>query len=67
MFKEKEKFVTMIRNFNVTKSTIFKTTILKLVNKYPKLIKPWLFLNFFKKMYVKEIKEICKENAEEFI
>ena len=33
-FKAKQKFITMIRNFNVTKSTmIFKANILKLINK----------------------------------
>ena len=38
-FKEKEKFVNLIKDFDVSKSTMmFKRVIVKLVNKYPKLI-----------------------------
>ena len=65
-FKEKEKFVTMIRNFNVNKSTIiFKTYIVKMVDIYPKLKNSLFALNFLK-MYFKSIKGICNENTEEF-
>ena len=38
-FKEKKKFVRMTKNFNFSKSAmIFKINIMKLVDKYPKLI-----------------------------
>ena len=38
-FKEKEKFFNLIKDFDVSKSTMmFKRVIVKLVNKYPKLI-----------------------------
>ena len=65
-FQEKEKFVTMVRNFNVNKSTlIFKMNIVKLVNKYTKLKKSFFSLNILK-TYYKNIKKICKEKAEKF-
>ena len=64
--KEKEKFVTMIRNFNVNKSTItFKVNVAKMVNKCAKLKKSSLSFKFLK-MNFKDIKEICKEIAEKF-
>lgn len=44
-FKGKEKFVTMVINFNVDKYTI---NIVKLVNKHPKLKNSSLSLNFLK-------------------
>ena len=38
-FKEKEKFVNLIKDFDVSKSTMMlRRVIVKLVNKYPKLI-----------------------------
>ena len=56
----------MIWNFNVNRSTIiFKTYIVKMVDKYPKLKNSSLSLNFLK-MYFKDIKGICKENVKEF-
>ena len=64
--KEKEKFVTMIRNFNVNKSTItFKVNVAKMVNKYAKLKNSSLSFKFLKRNF-KDIKEICKEIAEKF-
>lgn len=64
-FKEKEKFVKVIRNFNLNKSMIiFKINIVEMVNKYPKLKNLLLSRNYMK-TYFKDIKEICKENAEE--
>ena len=65
-FKEKEKFVTIVRNFNVNKATlIFKMNIVKLVSKYTKLKKSFFFFNYLK-TYFKDIKKICKEKAEKF-
>ena len=38
-FKEKEKFIQMINNLNVNKSSInFKMNMLKLIDKYPRLM-----------------------------
>ena len=54
----------MIKEFKVNKSTmIFKTNFQ--VNKYPKLIKSSMTLNFLK-TYFKDVKEICAENSSKF-
>ena len=46
--KQKEKFMTMIQKFKVTKSTvIFKINIVKLIDKYSKLMKSSVTLNFY--------------------
>lgn len=40
-FKEREKFITIIKiikSFDVNKSNLFKVNIVKLINKYPKLM-----------------------------
>ena len=34
-FKEKEKFITMVKEFKVKKTMIFKIIIVKLIGKYP--------------------------------
>ena len=44
---------------------IFKINIAKLIDKYPKLIKLLVTLNF-SKIYFKDIKEIYSENLDEF-
>ena len=45
--KEKEKFIQMVSNLKIHKSTIiFKISILKLIQKYPKLMKSSVTLTF---------------------
>ena len=65
-FKEKEKFIKLVSEFNVHKNTItFKINIAKLIYKHPKLMKPSVTLGFLKN-YDKGIKQICSENPNEF-
>ena len=65
-FKANENFIDMIKNLGFSKSTIlFKISIVKFVNKYPRMRKSSLFLHFLKNNF-KMIKEICHENASEF-
>ena len=65
-FKEKEVLVSMAFKFNVSKSMImFKITLSKLIDDYPKIKNSSLSLHYFKK-HLKMIKEVCKENASEF-
>ena len=66
MFRDKEKFIKLVNEFKVHKTTIiFKINIFKLCEKYPKLLKSSIGLGFLKDYY-KDIKEICTENAKEF-
>ena len=59
-FKDKEKFVKLIKEFGVSKSTmLFKINIVKLVSKYQNLMNLLSPLNFLNN-YFKDIKEICK-------
>ena len=65
-FKDKEKFIKLVTEFKVHKSTIiFKINIYKLCEKYPKLLKSSIGLGFLKNYY-KDVKEIYSENAQEF-
>ena len=69
-FKEKVKFITMVKEFKVNKCTIiFKINIAKTfkikIDKFPKLMKSSVTLNFLK-IYIKDIKEISDENPTEF-
>ena len=65
-FKDKEKFIKLVNEFKVHKTTIiFKINIFKLIGKYPKLMKSSIGLGFLKNYY-KDIKQICKENSKEF-
>ena len=65
-FKEKEKFITLISRLGIHKTIIiFKINIFKLDEKYPKLLKSSIGLDFLKN-YFKDIKEIYTENAQEF-
>ena len=60
-FKEKERFVSMVLKFGVSKSTIvFKITLRKLVDNYSKIKNSSLSLHYFKK-HLKTIREICKK------
>ena len=65
--RSKERFVNdMVTKFKVSKSTIvFKITLSRLINKYPKIKNSLLSLHYFKK-HLKLIKEVCKESASEF-
>ena len=65
-FKENRKFKSLVERYNITKGTIiFKINIVKLVDKYPKMMTSSITLNFLKSYY-KDIKNICKENQEQF-
>ena len=65
-FKEKEKFVTLVSELGIHKTTIiFKINVFKLCKKYPKLLKSSIGLGFFKN-YHKDIKAICEENEKDF-
>ena len=65
-FKVNENFIDMIKKLDISKSTIlFKTSIVKFANKYPRMKKSSLSLHFLKNNF-KIIKEICHENASEF-
>ena len=51
-FKENVKFIEMVKQFGVGKSTIiFKIKIVKLINKYPKAKNSSLSLKLFKKLF----------------
>ena len=57
----------MVSKFGVSNSTIvFKIALVKLINEYPKLKISSLSLHYFKK-YLKTIREVCKDDATEFI
>ena len=65
-FKENAKFIDVVKQFGVSKSTIiFKINILKLIDKHPKIKNTLLSLHFLKN-YFKMIKEMCEENSSEF-
>ena len=65
-FKEKEKFVKLVRELGIHKTTIlFKMNVFKLCKKHPKLLKSSIALGFFKN-YHKDIKAICEENESDF-
>ena len=65
-FKENRKFKSLVEQFKITKgTTIFKVNIVKLVNKYPRMMTSSITLNFLK-CYYKDIKNIFKENQENF-
>ena len=66
-FRSKERFVNdVVTKFKVSKSTIvFKITLSKLIDKYPKIKNSSLSLQYFKK-HLTLIKELYKESASEF-
>ena len=64
--KGKEKFVQLVKDFQVQKSTtIFKTNVFKVIEKFRGLKKSSLTLDFLKNYY-KHIKIVLKENPSEF-
>ena len=65
-FKDKEKFIKLVNEFIVYKSTtIFKINIVELIDKHPILMKSSVTLGFLKNYY-KDFKQICNENPNEF-
>ena len=65
-FKEKEKFVKLVSELGIHKTTIiFKINVYKLSEKYPKLLRSSIGLGFFKN-YHKDIKAVCEENEKDF-
>ena len=61
-----ENFINMVKELGISKSTIlFKISIVKFVNKYPRMKKSSFSLHFLKNN-LKIIKEICHENASDF-
>ena len=66
LFKEKEKFIQMVSQWKIDKSTIiFQMSIFKLIQKPSKQMKSLVTLTFLKNQ-LKYIKEICEENSSEF-
>ena len=50
-FKEKEKFIKLVKGFKLCKTTmIFKINFVKLINKYPKLMKSSVTSEFLKRL-----------------
>ena len=65
-FKENKKFKNLVEQFKITKKTmIFKINIVKLIDKHLKMMTPSITLKFLKSYY-KDIKNICKENEDDF-
>ena len=65
-FKENAKFIKMLKQFGISKFTIiFKTNMVQLINKQPKIKNSSLSLDFLEN-YFKFIKKICKEKTSEF-
>ena len=65
-FKENRELQSLVERFKITKGTIiFKINIVKLIDKYPQMMTSTKTLNFLKSYY-KDIKNICKENQEDF-
>ena len=65
-FKEKEKFAKLVSKLGIHRTTsIFTINVLKLCEKYPKLLKSSIGLGFFKN-YHKAVKAICEENEKDF-
>ena len=65
-FKENRKFKSLVEQFKITKgTTISKVNIVKLIDKYPKIMISSTTLIFLES-YQKYIKNICKENQEDF-
>ena len=61
-FKENRKFKNLANQLKKTKGTImFKINIVRLIDKYAKMMTSSIILNFLRSYY-KDIKNICKEN-----
>ena len=65
-FKMNDNFISMVKKFWINKSTmVFKISIVKFVNTYPRMKKSSLSFQFLKSNF-KMIEEIWHENASEF-
>ena len=65
-FKMNDNFINMVKKFWINKSTmVFKISIVKFVNTYPRMKKSSLSFQFLKRNF-KMIEEIWHENASEF-
>lgn len=65
-FKENEKVIKRINEFDVGRSTIsFQILLAELVDKYPKAKNLSLFLHFLKN-HIKLNKDICREISSDF-
>ena len=65
-FKEKERFVSdIVLKLKVSKSTMLKIALRRLIDDYPRIKDSSLSLHYFKKK-LRVIREICKESAGEF-
>ena len=65
-FKTDNKFMSTIKNFNISKATInFKIGIVEFIDMYPRMEKSCISFYYFKSNF-RIIKGICKENASEF-
>ena len=64
-FREKEKFITVVKEFKFNKSTmIFKISIVKWISKDSRLMKSSVALKLLKR-YFSDIKDIYNENLSE--
>ena len=64
-FKTNNKFINMVSYFEISKSTmVFKISIVRFLNNYPKVKKSSLSLHFLR-INIKIVKEICQQNASE--
>ena len=65
-FTLNDKFINLVNQFGIIKSSMgFKISILKFLDKYPRMKKSSLTLLFLKNN-LKIIEEICHENVSEF-
>ena len=59
-FKEKERIVSMVLKFGVSKlAIVFKIALSKLIDNYPKIKNSMLSLHYFNK-HLKTIRQICE-------
>ena len=65
-FREKENFLTLVSRLGIYKNTIaFQINIFKLINKHPRLMKSSVTLSISKN-YLKDVRQTCPKNVDEF-
>lgn len=65
-FKDCNDFLDMVKELGISRSTIdFKMNLIKLLDKFLRLRKWSLLLDFFKE-YAENIKEVCNEWGKQF-
>ena len=65
-FREKENFFTLVSRLGIHKNAIvFQINIFKLINKHPRLMKSAVTLSILKN-YLKDVRQTCPKNVEEF-